>query len=179
MAPEVHIRPYAVADIPALFEAARESVAEVHPWLPWCHPDYRIEESEEWVRSQVERFRTGAEYEFVIVDDKGRFLGGCGLNEVDREQRRANLGYWVRSTAAGRGIAPEAVRQLTAWARENTDLDRLEIVCAVGNHRSQRVAEKAGALREGLERGRLELHGRKVDAVVFVLGAAAPAGGRT
>jgi RimJ/RimL family protein N-acetyltransferase len=61
------------------------------------------------------------------------------------------------------------VRQLADFAFRTTDLVRLEIVCAVGNERSQRVAERAGAVREGVLRRRLVLHGEAVDAVMYSL----------
>jgi RimJ/RimL family protein N-acetyltransferase len=48
-------------------------------------------------------------------------------------------------------------------------LQRIEIVAAVGNVASQRVAERAGAKREGVLRNRLLLHGRAVDAVMYSL----------
>lgn len=165
------IRPYEAADARALYEAARESVAEVHPWLAWCHPDYTLAEAVEWARSRAELAARHPvqEYNFVILGPDGRFLGGCGLNQLNAIHRYANLGYWVRTSAAGRGVATEAARQLAAFAFANTDLVRLEIVCAVGNERSQRVAERAGASREGLLRHRLILHGRPVDAVMFSL----------
>jgi RimJ/RimL family protein N-acetyltransferase len=54
-------------------------------------------------------------------------------------------------------------------AFQETDLMRLEIVCAVGNVRSQRVAEKVGALREGVLRNRLLLPSGPSDAVMFSL----------
>jgi RimJ/RimL family protein N-acetyltransferase len=165
------IRPYEAADAPALYAAARESVAEVHPWLAWCHPGYTLAEAVEWARSQAELAGThpAEEHAFAIVGPNGRFLGGCGLNQLNPIHRFANLGYWVRTSAAGRGVATEAVRQLAAFAFASTDLVRLEIVCAVGNERSQRVAERAGASREGILRHRLILHGRPVDAVMYGL----------
>ena len=46
---------------------------------------------------------------------------------------------------------------------------RLEIVCALGSEASQRVAEKAGAVREGVLRDRLVLHDRPCDAVMYSL----------
>ena len=52
---------------------------------------------------------------------------------------------------------------------ENTDFMRFEIKCAVENVRSQRVAEKAGAIREGIRQSCLEIHGKKHDAVVFTV----------
>ena len=36
----VLLRAYHPADADAQVEAARESTAEVYPWLAWCHPDY-------------------------------------------------------------------------------------------------------------------------------------------
>jgi len=95
------------------------------------------------------------------------FLGGCGLNYLDRFNRRANLGYWVRASETGRGVATRAVRLLIDWAARETDLDRLEIVVALDNNASLRVAEKAGAVREGVLRHRLWIHGVAHDAAVF------------
>jgi RimJ/RimL family protein N-acetyltransferase len=138
----IAIRSYAAADAPALFEAAHESVAEVQPWLPWCHSAYRLEDAETWIQSQVEAFQKRTEFAFVIHDSNRHFLGGCGLNHISELHRLANLGYWVRTSAAGQGVAAMAVRQLAQWAFANTNLERLEIVVAMGNMRSHRVAQK-------------------------------------
>ena len=86
---------------------------------------------------------------------------------INRLHRFANLGYWVRSSEAGRRVAPGAIRQVARFAFTQTDLVRLEIVCAVGNTRSQRAAEHAGARREAVLRDRLFLHERPVDAVMY------------
>lgn len=163
------IRRYGPGDVPQLHEAARESIAEVFPWLPWCHPDYTEAEAREWIESRGPLFDEGTEYHFMIVDESDRCLGGCGLNHINTIHRFANLGYWVRTSATGRGVATAAVKHLEAFAWEQTDLVRLEIVCDVGNTVSQRVAEKAGATREGVVRDRLFLHDAPHDAVMYSL----------
>lgn len=165
----VLIRPYAPDDAQALWAAVRESHPEVFPWLEWCRAEYSLADAEWWCGSRAALATAGQEYSFVISTPDGGFLGGCGLNQINGTHRIANLGYWVRTSATGRGVATEAVRQLSRFAFETTDLVRLEIVCAVGNERSQRVAEAAGALREGVLRSRLLLHGRAVDAVMHRL----------
>ena len=167
--PACSLRPYEPGDAQALWEAARESVAEVFPWLAWCHAQYSMAEAVEWVRSRRQLADEGREYTFAIVGEDGRFLGGCAINQINRIQKFGNLGYWVRSSATGRGVATEAARQAADFAFKNTDLVRLEIVCAVGNERSQRVAARAGAVREGVLRHRLMIHGQPVDAVMFSL----------
>jgi ribosomal-protein-serine acetyltransferase len=163
------LREYRPGDAEELYRAARESVAEVFPWLPWCHAEYAMADAVEWTEAQARRGAEGTEYSFAIVSPEGRYLGGCGINQINRLHRFGNLGYWVRSSATGRGVATSAVRQLADFAFRTTDLVRLEIVCAVGNERSQRVAERAGAVREGVLRRRLVLHGEAVDAVMYSL----------
>lgn len=166
---QVLIRPYEPEDAADLWEAVRESQPEVFPWLEWCHPGYSLADAQWWCNSRAALAAAGQEYAFVIAAPDGRFLGGCGLNQINRVHRIANFGYWVRTSATGRGVATAAVRELSRFAFENTDLVRLEIVCAVANLRSQRVAAAAGALREGVLRSRLLVHGRAVDAVMHSL----------
>jgi RimJ/RimL family protein N-acetyltransferase len=154
-------------DAAQLFEAATESIDTVYRWLPWCRPGYTLDEARAWVAEQTAAFEEGKEYEFVIVSPSGRFAGGCGIDLIDRTNRRANLGYWVRSSEAGRGAATDAARLAASWAFETLKLIRIEILAAAGNVQSQRVAEKAGAIREGTLRQRLLLHGVAHDAAIF------------
>jgi len=168
-AKEIAIRPYQASDARSLWEAARESLSDIHPWMPWCHPDYTVEEAQAWYQVQAEAWANRTFYEFAITSSDGHYLGACGVNQLDAVNRRANLGYWVRSSAAGQGVAPAAVKLLSEWAFEHTDLIRLEILVATGNIRSLRVAEKAGAEREGILRKRLLLHGEAHDAILLSL----------
>lgn len=165
--PGVRIRPYRLDDAAALAEAVRESVAELQPWMPWFHTAYSIVDSRSWVELQMPAFAKGTSFEFAIVSSDGRYLGACGLNQLDPANGRANLGYWVRTGACRHGVATAAVRAVRDWAFDNTGLIRLEIVVASGNVASHRVAEKAGAVREGTLHRRLVLHGTAHDATMF------------
>jgi ribosomal-protein-serine acetyltransferase len=163
----VSIRFYEEFDLEEMTAAARESVAEVLPWMAWCHAGYSNAEAAGWVRAAREACITGSSYDFAIIDSSGRYAGGCGINQISRQTGVANLGYWVRSSAAGRGIAPAAVLLLVPWVFDNTPLNRLEIVAAVGNLRSQRVAEKVGAHRDAVLRKRTIVSGLPADAVLY------------
>ena len=164
---DIRIRPLGTEDASHLWEAVRESLAELQPWMPWCHPAYAMEESRAWLETQVAAFREGTAFEFAIVSANGQYLGGCGLNQVDKANHRANLGYWVRTSATNRGVAGRAVCLLRDWAFQNTNFVRLEIVIVVNNAASHRVAEKCGAIREGTLKNRLLLHGSAHDATML------------
>lgn len=166
----VLLRPFADDDVGRLYEAVRESIAEVSPWLSWCHQDYSIEESREFISSRARAAASEEWYSFgIFAEDTGRFLGGVGLNFINRVHRIGNLGYWVRTSAAGRGVATKAARLMARFAFEQAALHRVEILAAVPNLASQRVAEKAGAVREGVLRNRLLIGDKSQDAVLFSL----------
>jgi RimJ/RimL family protein N-acetyltransferase len=163
------IRLYRPQDAEAMHAAAAESVADIHPWMAWCHEGYSIEEARTWVATAVESARKGTAYEFAVWDENERFVGACGVNFINPLNRMANLGYWVRSSAAGRGVAVSAARQAADFAFRELKLVRLEIVCAVGNTRSQRVAQKVGAQREAVLKNRVMLPTGPSDAVMHCL----------
>ncbi len=166
----VLLRPYGSGDVEHLYQAVRESVTEMSTWMPWCHADYSIEESRAWVESRAEVWKKETEYDFAITDARdGSFLGGCGLSHIDQANQIANLGYWVRTSRTKRGVASAAVRLLVQFGLGKLKLNRIEIMAAVGNKASQRVAEKVGARREGILRNRLVVRDRVYDAVMFSL----------
>src|SRR5689334_17957275 len=109
---DVSIRPYEPTDAVPMHEAARESWREVEPWMLWAHENYSLAEAEAWVTQQTKDFPAREMFEFVIVDEAGRFLGCIGINQIDHVNRRANVGYWVRTSAARQGVATAAVRQV-------------------------------------------------------------------
>lgn len=156
-------------DAAALREAVIESLEELQPWMPWSHPGYSVEEARSWIETRVAAFEQRTAFDFVITSGDGRYLGAIGLNQIDSVNHRANLGYWVRTSAARKGVATQAVSAVRDWAFQQTDLIRLEIVIAVGNVASHRVASKSGATFEGVLKKRLMLFGTARDATMFSL----------
>jgi ribosomal-protein-serine acetyltransferase len=165
------IRPFSAADIDAVYEAARESIKEISPWLPWCHAEYSKEETRAFIMSRDEAWRNEEELTFGVFDlETGAFLGCVGLNQINRMHQMANLGYWVRTSRAGRGVASTAARRVARFGLEELGLQRIEIVAAVENRASRRAAEKAGARREAVFlRKRLLMRDHSQDAVLYSL----------
>lgn len=164
---DIRIRPYRIEDAEALAAAVIESSAELVTWMPWCHANYSIADARTWIKAQIAAREQGTAFEFVITAADGAYLGAVGLNQIDTVNRRANLGYWVRSSATRKGVATRGVQLILDWAFQATNLVRLEIVIAAGNVASHRVAEKSGALREGVLKKRLMLYGASRDATIF------------
>ena len=179
----IALRPYRPEDAEPMLAAVHESSDQVSPWLPALSNDMPLVEVTSYIAIQKQLSRSGEAYNFVIQDHTTeQILGGVGLTEINRHHRFANLYYWVRTRRTGEGIASRAVRLAARFAFVEAGLARVEIVVSVENLPSQRVAEKAGAHREGVLRRRIALPGKLHDAVIYSLipedFGLRPAGGR-
>ncbi len=164
---KIVLRPPTEADIQTIFEAALASRAELAPWMPWCGDDFNIEVAEKWVK---ETTASDAERSFTVWDEREQcFFGNCALHGINTKSRSAVLGYWVRTDQVGRGIASAATRALAEYGFNQLELVRVEILIAVGNDASTRVAERVGASCEGTLRNRLIHRDLVRDARVYSL----------
>lgn len=175
------LRPFTEADAPSFTDAVRESSASVGRWMSWAHAGYAESDALSWFAHCATARASGTSWEVGIFDaDSASLVGGCGLNQFNAVNGFCNLGYWVRQSWQRRGAASAAIEALARLAFSELAQGRVEIVVAVGNNPSLAVAEKSGALREGLARNRLKVHGKFTDAHVFSLvpGSDAEAVGR-
>jgi RimJ/RimL family protein N-acetyltransferase len=166
----VLLRPFQPTDAAAFADAVRESVQTVGRWMSWCHADYTPEQALEWFALCDQSRAEGVAHEYGIYDaQSSELLGGVGLNHFNLDHNFCNLGYWVRQSMQGRGIATRGAHAITGFGFETLQLTRIEIVAAVGNAASSAVAVKLGAQLECLARNRLIVHGEPVDAHVHSL----------
>jgi ribosomal-protein-serine acetyltransferase len=158
------------SDAPALAEAVRESMAELMPWMGWCHPAYSQTDTDRWIGMCDRAWTMGHDREFVFLErDTGMFLGTVGINQVSVANNLANLGYWIRTSKTGQGLMTEACRLAVEFAFTQMELTRLEIVIQTENWPSRRVAERLGASLECIARNRLMHRGEPRDAAVYSL----------
>jgi len=165
---KIRIRPFEDDDRDELLEALQSSQKEVGRWMSWAHEDYDQHDAQMFINYALTGWENDSHYEFAVLGD-GQLLGALGINQIIRTDRVANLGYWIRTSATGQGVCTRAVEFGMDYAWQRTELNRLEIVVAVENVASRRVAEKAGALFEGLQQDRLCIHGVPHDAAMYAL----------
>ena len=164
----LRIRAFRPDDVQPLYEAVCESIPEVSPFETWCHADYKLEEAAEyvnwWIKAREEAF---AFYYAVEDAATGILLGSCGLSGYSAEHRHASIGYWIRTSATRRGLATAAARMVIQAGFEDLGLIRIELSAPLGNPASLRIAEKLGALREGVLHNKLILPSGPADVAVF------------
>lgn len=162
---EITIRKFRQEDAHGFHQAILESVAHVSPWLGWCTADYSLVQATEWATTAAQLWEQKAEYRFVIQDAQSQMiLGSVGLNQIVHQHKVANLGYWVRKSAIGKGVCTNATRQVIQYAFEHLDLKRIEIHALPENQASNAVALKVGGVYEGRFRNKLINQGQSLAA---------------
>jgi RimJ/RimL family protein N-acetyltransferase len=164
----VGIRQFKTSDADGFYEAVRESIAHISPWLPWCTTDYSKQDAELWVASADEAWASGTDFRFIIEDrDSGKILGSVAINQVIKHNKTGNLGYWVRASALGCGVCTEAARQAIRYAFVELGFLRIEVQILTDNVVSGRVAERLGGVYEGTFRNKLFIHGHSRPAKCY------------
>ncbi|MCX7512180.1 GNAT family N-acetyltransferase [Frateuria sp. STR12] len=175
----LRLRPWQPADAPALHLAVQESLETVGRWLPWCHAGYDLRQAQAWIRHCREGWMADEHFAFGVFErGSNALLGSVGLNQRNFAHRSAALGYWVRQSRQGDGIARQAARLAARFGFRTLGLARIEIVVLPDNHASRRTAEQAGARFEAIARHRIWTHEAARDAAVYALvpGDLAPQG---
>ena len=153
-------------DIEAVAEACNDP--ETVRWLPLPRP-YGRPEARWFIDIFAPTTRASGVGIVRAVERGGRLVGCVDVKRVDWAARTAEVGYWVAPWGRGSGTATGATRTVSEWMLRDRGFERVELRAATGNRASQRVAEKAGFVREGVARNAGRVHAGRVDLVVYSL----------
>jgi RimJ/RimL family protein N-acetyltransferase len=143
---ELLLRPWLTTDAASVVEAYSDPAIQ-----RWHTRSMTEAEAASWVASRSELWvdETGAEWAVV---DRGAVIGRVGFRGLNLSEGLAEAAYWVVPSARGRSIAPRALQAATSWVFATVGLHRIELLHAVDNEPSCRVAAKAGYALEGTKR---------------------------
>jgi RimJ/RimL family protein N-acetyltransferase len=137
----IALRPWSEADADEI-AVCLDGDEEIARWLDRIPQPYTVADALGFLS------RTG-ETTFAVVDAAaGGVLGGIGLTW---NEDVAEIGYWARREARGRGVTTRALRLAGGLAFEQ-GAARVQLRADVENTASRRVAEKAGFTAEGVLR---------------------------
>ena len=94
-----------------------------------------------------------SQFHLAVLEKKtGKFAGSSALMIEEESPTSAELGYWFRKDAWGKGFATEASLSMIRTGFETLGLHRIWGKCQVENSGSARVMEKCGMQFEGILR---------------------------
>jgi len=169
--PRLELRPFRRRDVDALIAGVRDSYAELERWLPWVHRRYGRADGLRFIRDSAAAWVEGRAHDFAIRyrDRPDLHVGNISVWPTSQRERSGEMGYWIRTTESGRGVATEAGARILQLAFEELGMHRVTLRIAVGNVASERVAEKLGFVHEGLLRKEVLVKGEWLDHTLWAM----------
>ena len=109
---------------------------------------------------------TGAWWKICDLETN-EFMGACGLNNLQRIHKKAEMGFWLLPQFWGKGIIPKAIEQVLNYAFGKFDLHRIEAFVEVGNESSMKALLKGGFKHEGTMEDVERKNGKFISLHVF------------
>lgn len=136
------LRPWTEEDAEALYKYAKDE--RIGPMAGWP-PHTSVENSRETIRCVLSREGTFA----AVLKETGEPVGSVGLmrpgqGSAEMSEGEIEVGYWIGVPYWGRGLIPEAVRELQRYAFEEMGCTAMWCGYFDGNEKSKRVQEKCG-----------------------------------
>ena len=137
------IRQFVGKDAAEFAEAVTESLPALLHWMPWAKLEPQtMAQREELIRSWQIDWTDKRDFPMGIFRD-GKIVGSSGLH-VRHGVGQLEIGYWVRTSCTGQGIATRAAHALTDAAFSIDEVNEVLIAHDIANVRSQSVPERLG-----------------------------------
>lgn len=160
------LRPLRAADAPALYAYLRDPVVTELTSFPAVTTqlvDLMIERSlSRWAAGEPSRWG------IALLDDD-QLVGTCGFNDWSQAHRWAEIAFDLTPAHWGKGLMRHAVAASLQWIFRQDQVDRVQAFVRVDNHRSSRLLERIGFVREGCLRSYRVCREQRHDFYVYGL----------
>lgn len=161
------LRPFAAADAEAITAIVSEREIAANT-LSIPHP-YERSMAEKWLATHEDAFARGESIVFALTErESGKLVGCVGLT-IERDHRRAEIGYWMARNVWGRGYGTEGAAAVMRYAFEQLGLHRIYAHHLTRNPASGKIMRKLGMRHEGTLRGHVLKWGVHEDLELYGL----------
>ncbi|WP_296404961.1 GNAT family protein [Psychrobacter sp.] len=159
------VQPSVAKDYFAIVSKERDELSKFLPWPSKAHDEAFFEN---YIRQVLHDYADGKAMICAIVFDN-KIVGSIGLNAINHDLKKANLGYWVSKHYRGKGIATLCTKEFIKICFDEIGLTKIEIKAAVNNVASRAVPERLGFSLEGIISQSENVNGQLYDHAIYGL----------
>ncbi|MBI5975097.1 GNAT family N-acetyltransferase [Staphylococcus canis] len=134
---------------PEIFKAIDQNRDHLKLYLDWVDHMQTIEDEYRFLKESLIKQAQG-ELKLYLLYQGEQLIGTIDLQNINRVDQNASVGYWLVANCTGRGIMTKAVRQLCRIAFQDLKLNKLLLRAEVNNYASQQVALRSGFRQVGI-----------------------------
>lgn len=148
------------------FEVVNRERERLGKWMPWVEKTQTTEDTFRNMEISHTDWENRSLFDYTLKTTEGEFIGRLGMHRLDWSIPRAEVGYWLKEKAEGKGYLNEAIQALEKEFFK-LGFERLEIRCDPLNVRSFKVAQKLGYKLEGILEKNIRCNNQLRDTMVW------------
>lgn len=150
-----------------MFKVIDQDRKRLKIFLPWVDATQSSQDSLAYIKMTKQWRAECTMFDYGIFElNSNQFIGSCGVHNINWENSRAELGYWLVEKFEGLGLMSETV-QLLEDVLFQAGFTCVEIRCSSKNERSSRLPKRNGyILEKTIEKDFIE-NGDYRDTLVF------------
>ena len=137
-----------------LIDSDREKLGQFLDFVPVTK---EIKDEEAFLKMKLTGVANGTDL-LYLISYQGKLVGTIDLHFVDHKNKKAEIGYWIHSSVAGKGLTSLAVQTICQIGFEDLGLNKLIIRADTENIGSNRVAQKCGFSLVGTDQSDLFMY---------------------
>lgn len=145
-----------------LYQAIAHDRVSLGKWLPWAYQMKSAQDEASFIQTIQEKMIKDRMVVLTILVN-GEPSGMIDLHNLVKNQK-GEIGYWLSSTYQGRGIVTNSVLKLCQYAFSELNLQYVDLIVAVENGKSARIARNADFKLMGMKKN---LINDKLDGQIF------------
>ena len=150
---QLTFQPPQLSQAEAFSAAIAESLETLKVFMLWSHEPQTVERQRARLADSLGSYWSGTDHVFAVFNAECELVMAAGMHaRIPLNPNATEIGYWVRRSYQGQGLATLATQVLTLLGISWFGYDRIQISHNVANVASGRVIEKVGFRYEGIIR---------------------------
>lgn len=146
-----------------LYHAIANDREDLGKWLPWAYKMKSAADEVKFIKTIQEDMIQHRMIVLTILVN-GEPAGMIDLHNLVKN-KKGEIGYWLTSKYQGHGIVTRSVVELCKYAFNELNLQYVDLIVAIENGKSSRVAQHAGFKLMGVEKNLIHHH--QMDGKIF------------
>ena len=150
---KVFLSSVGVDDEEAILKNANDYVIAANtPGMPYPYNSY---DAASFVDFAVRRYLQGLDFHMTVRLLDGEFVGMCAIANIDSQNQKAEVGYWIGKNYQGNDYAKQAISMIVEFGFVKLGLNRVYSEVFTTNEASIKLLNSLGFSNEG--KGREEI----------------------
>ena len=135
-------------------------------WLPWVEQTLNEKNIEDFLKLSY-KLNQGQQQLNSFICFQKELVGSISLVRIDKENKTAEIGYWLSKDMQGKGIISAAAKVMITHSFNILQLHRIEIKVATENKKSRAIPQRLGFQLEGVLRESYLLGDQHIDLEMY------------